>query len=116
MKYLVFFLIGFVIVYLFYLFTVILQTKRMSKFKKSNQVIFFVKKYGLDVDKLNMKKFTNLLGLTNSFIVATAFTATLLVDNFILGMVVGLIVLVPLMLFCYYLLGNYFKKEGKKNV
>ena len=55
------FIISFLIVYLFYLLTVILQTKKYEKFKKSNQVLYFVKKYKIDINKINMKKFTNLL-------------------------------------------------------
>ena len=105
------FIISFLIVYLFYLFTVILQTKRYDKFKKSNQVMYFVKKYKIDVNKLNMKKFTNILGLTNSLIISIAFTTTYLVDNLILQLLIGLIVLMPLIFIFYSLIGNYLKRK-----
>ena len=105
------FIISFLIVYLFYLFTVILQTKRYDKFKKSNQVMYFVKKYKIDVNKLNMKKFTNILGLTNSLIISIAFTTTYLVDNLILQLLIGLIVLIPLIFIFYSLIGNYLKRK-----
>lgn len=107
------FIISFLIVYLFYLFTVILQTKRYDKFKKSNQVMYFVKKYKIDVNKLNMKKFTNILGLTNSLIISIAFTATYLVDNLILQLLIGLIILIPLIFIFYSLIGNYLKRKCK---
>ena len=107
------FIISFLIVYLFYLFTVILQTKRYDKFKKSNQVMYFVKKYKIDVNKLNMKKFTNILGLTNSLIISIAFTMTYLVDNLILQLLIGLIVLIPLIFIFYSLIGNYLKRKCK---
>lgn len=105
------FIISFLIVYLFYLFTVILQTKRYDKFKKSNQVMYFVKKYKINVNKLNMKKFTNILGLTNSLIISIAFTTTYLVDNLILQLLIGLIVLIPLIFIFYSLIGNYLKRK-----
>ena len=105
------FVISFLIVYLFYLFTVILQTKRYDKFKKSNQVMYFVKKYKINVNKLNMKKFTNILGLTNSLIISIAFTTTYLVDNLILQLLIGLIVLIPLIFIFYSLIGNYLKRK-----
>ena len=107
------FVISFLIVYLFYLFTVILQTKRYDKFKKSNQVMYFVNKYKIIIDKLNMKKFTNILGLTNALIISIAFTATFLVENIFLQLLVGLIVLIPLIFIFYGLIGNYLKKECK---
>ena len=102
--------ISFLIVYLFYLLTVILQTKKYEKFKKSNQVLYFVKKYKIDINKINMKKFTNLLALSNSLIISIAFCATFLVDNFILQLLIGLIVLIPLIFIFYKLLGNYLKR------
>ena len=107
------FIISFLIVYLFYLFTVILQTKKYDKFKKSNQVMYFVKKYKIDVNKLNMKKFTNILGLINSLIISIAFTMTYLVDNLILQLLIGLIVLISLIFIFYSLIGNYLKRKCK---
>lgn len=107
------FIISFLIIYLFYLFTVILQTKRYDKFKKSNQVMYFVNKYKINIDKLNMKKFTNILGLTNSLIISIAFTATFLVENIFLQLLIGLVVLIPLIYIFYSLLGFYLKKECK---
>lgn len=107
------FVISFVVVYLFYLFTVISQTKKYEKFKKSNQVMYFVKKYKIDVNKLNMKKFTNILAVTNSLIISIAFTATYLVDSFMLQLLIGLIVLIPLIFIFYCLIGNYLKRKCK---
>jgi len=110
------FVFSFLIIYLFYLVTVILQKKKINKFKKSNQVLYFVKRYKLDINKINMNKFIHIISLTNSFIVALAFTATFIVENFYLGLVIGLIVLIPVMLISYHIIGNYLKKEGTKNV
>jgi len=115
--YIIYFLLAFLLVYLFYLFTVILQKKKYDKFKKSNQVMYFVNRYHVNPDKLDMKTFTNVLGLTNALIIATAFVATFLVKNFILQLLIGLIVLIPLMLLSYHIIGRYYqKKEGKKHV
>ena len=107
------FIISFLIVYLFYLFTVVLQKKRYDKFKKSNQVMYFVNKYKINVDKINMKKFTNILGLTNSLIISIAFTATFLVENIFLQLLIGLVVLIPLIFVFYILIGNYLKRKCK---
>ena len=60
-----------------------------------------------------MKKFTNLLALSNSLIISIAFCATFLVDNFILQLLIGLIVLIPLIFIFYKLLGNYLKRMCK---
>ena len=111
MKYLVFFILSFVLVYIFYLITVILQKNKLEKYKKSNQVKYFINRYKLDINKLDMKRFINIISLANSFIVSLAFTATLLVENIYLGMLIGLIVLIPVMLFIYGLIGRDLRKR-----
>jgi len=113
MEYVIWFLMAFAIIYLFYLFTVILQKKRYDKFKKSNQVMYFVNRYKLNIKKINIKKFINIISLTNSFIIALSFTVVIKIDSFILMLLVGLIVLVPLMLLLYHFIGKYLKKEEK---
>jgi len=113
MEYLIYFLISFAIVYLFYFITVVLQKKRYDKFKKSNQVMYFVNRYKLNIKKINIKKFINIISLTNSFIIALSFTVVIKIDSFILMLLVGLIVLVPLMLLLYHFIGKYLQKEEK---
>lgn len=114
MEYLFYFVLAFLIVYLFYFFTVIIQKKRYDKFKKSNQVLYFVKRYNLDVNKINIKKFIKIISLTNSFIIAVAFIATFLVENILFQLLVGLATLIPLILISYNLIGKYLKKECLK--
>ena len=113
----IFIFIGtFIVVYLIYLVTVVLQKRKMEKYKKSSQIMFFVKKYNLDFNVIPVNKFANILSLANSFIMALTLTLADLVDNFLLKMLVALIIMIPLMLFIYSLIGKYIKKEGKKNV
>lgn len=114
MKYILLFVFAFTIIYLFYLFTVILQKKRYDKFKESNQVMFFVKRYKLDKDKINIKKFINVISLVNSFIIAISFTVSSISSNFIIELLIGLLVIVPLMLLSYHVIGISLKKEEEK--
>lgn len=111
MIFLIGFIIAFFIVYLFYLITVVLQKKRYDKFKESNQVMYFIRRYNIDINKVNMRKFTNVIALSNSFVIASAFTATFLVKNIFLQLGIGLLVLVPLMLLVYHLVGKRLQKE-----
>lgn len=114
MKYILLFVFAFTLIYLFYLFTVILQKKRYDKFKESNQVMFFVKRYKLDKDKINIKKFINVISLVNSFIIAISFTVSSISSNFIIELLIGLLVIVPLMLLSYHVIGISLKKEEEK--
>ena len=66
------------------------------------------------VCKLNYKKFANSLSLVNAFIIELTVTVVELFDALIWKLLVGFLVLIPLILICYYVLGKiYKKKEGK---
>lgn len=113
MEYVIYFLISFIIVYLFYFSTVIIQKKKYDKFKKSNQVMYFVNKYKLNVNKININKFIKIISLTNSFIISLSFTLIVKIENIILMLFIGLVVLIPTMLICYHFIGRYLQKEEK---
>lgn len=110
--YFIIYLISFAIIYLFYLATVIMQKSKIEKFKKSNQVMFFVKRFNLDLNKINITKFMNVIALSNAFIISTAFMTTYLVKNFVLQLLVGFLTLIPLLVICYSLIGKYYIKKG----
>ena len=114
MNYIIIYFIAFTIIYLFYLFAVVLQKKRMDKFKKSHQIMFFVNRYNLDINKINIRRFTHILALVNAFIMATAFICMYLVDSLILQFIVGLAVLFPLLLITYHIVGKIYQRKYKK--
>jgi hypothetical protein len=116
MKYIIWFLVSFTVVYLFYFVTVILQKKRYEKFKSSNQVMFFVKKYKLNIEKIDIKKFIKIISFTNSFIIALTFTIVANINNYILMLLIGFILIIPITLICYHFIGNYLKKESKHGI
>ena len=114
MEFLYTFIFCFVVIYLVYFVIVVSRKKGMEAFEKGKQVMYFKNAYGLDLDKLNYKKFANSLALTNAFIMALTITIVCLFDSLIIKLLVAFIILIPLMLVCYYILGKiYKKKEGK---
>ena len=114
MKYLLTFIFSFVIIYLLYYLTVVRRDKGIEAFKQGKQLLFFKNAYKLNIDQLNYKKFANALAITNAFIVASVVTIIECVNGYILKLLVGFVILIPLILICYYILGRiYKKKEGK---
>lgn len=105
------FLISFVVVYLFYLFFVILNNKKMSKFKENVYFNFLVKTYKLDPAKISLKALAHIISLANSFIVAIAFTVVCFVDSFFLKMLLAFAVLIPLQLIVYFTIGKLLQKK-----
>jgi hypothetical protein len=114
MKYLFTFIFCFVTFYLIYSLVVVYRKKGFEKFKTSKQLMFFKQAYKLNLKKLDIKSFAKSLALTNSFIIAFTCTVIELFDNIILKLLIGFVILIPLMLLMYKILGNiYLKKEGK---
>lgn len=114
MEYLITFIFCFVVVYLVYSTVVVFRKKGFEKFKTSKQLQFFETAYKIDFKKINLKSFAMSLALTNAFIIAFTCTVIEIFDNLIFKMLVGFVILVPLMLLMYKLLGTiYKKKEGK---
>lgn len=114
MYYLFSFVLCFIIVYLVYTLLITLRKKGLEKLKTGRQIQYFQTLYNLDIKKLNIKKFANSLALTNSLIISIIFTIIIAFKNFLIGLIVGLIIIIPLMFIMYKLLGQiYKKKEGK---
>ena len=108
------FLFCFVIVYLFYYLVIVRRKQGLEAFKVGKQLQFFVNVYKLDPKKLNLKKFANSLAIANAFIIAFTVTIIEFFDNLIIKLLVGFIILLPLILLVYYILGKiYKKKEGQ---
>lgn len=106
-------IIVFIIIYLFYLFFVILRKKKLEKFKKNSYVRVLVNRYNVDIDNINFKNLVHVIALTNSFIVSGTFFIMGLFNNFYIGLLVGVVVLVVLELLMYKLLGMLYGKKEK---
>lgn len=114
MDYIVFFVISFLLVYFIYFVFVIRRKKALKKLKTSLEVRYLTLRYKIDIEKMDLKYLAKKIALCNTFIVTIAFMIILFVKNFILKMLVGFVVLFPLILIGYYILGKVLKKkEGK---
>ena len=114
MNFIILFGVTFLIVYLAYFITVISNHKKLEKFKISNQVMIFIKKYKIKITDSNVKEVAQLVALGNAFIIAVAITVVELVKNFILKILVAFLVIIPLILIVYSLIGKHMiKKESK---
>ena len=108
-------ILSFIIVYLVYLVLVILRKKKMAKYKNSTEVRYLETKYRLNLKKMNMKQLAHLLSLTNAFIIAVTVLVIGFVDELILKLMVGFIVLFPMILLMYHIIGVKLNKKYGKN-
>ena len=110
---LILFLVSFVFVYLVYLITVISKVDKNDNFKNSKQVSYFKNVHKIDVDKINLKTFAHVTSLCNALIISLTVLIIQIFDQLFLKMMVGFVVLVPLMLLFYYIIGKIYKSKEK---
>ncbi len=113
MKYIISYLIYFAFIYAFYLFTVVLRKNKYEKYKKSTQVMFFVKKYKLDYNNIPFEKFINIVALSNTFIMSTTLLVVEFIPQFFLKVLVAFVVLFILLFIVYKLIGLYIGRKNK---
>ncbi len=120
MSYLIFFIVSFIIIVLIYNIFVIRKEKALNKMKNSKDVELLLKLSKLKMEDVDIKKTIKLLSVANSFIVSLAGTLILLInvkiENFylwlIVSMLIGMVLLLPLIIFVYKFIGRRIKKEG----
>lgn len=116
-KVLIEFSVFFVICYFCYLFLMILR-KKTNKFKAKKPRVeeaFLMRKYNIDFKKIKKKeyrKFLHIISLTNSFILSLTLVIVNIVKSMFLKMLLSLVVLVPLILISYMIIGKYYQKKG----
>lgn len=113
------FLVTFTVVYILYLFTVVLNKRNQDSLKNSQQMLL-IKQFGKikgDLKASEIKSLLNVLSLSDAFILAFTFTIIDFFDNYILKMLVGLVIFIPLIILSYKLIGKKYKKkiDGKDN-
>ena len=108
------YLITFITIYLVYYFFVILKIKKGKKIDISNEVHFLEKKYNLNIKKIGLVRLYKTVALSNAFIIANTALIVTIIDNYILKMLVGFVILVPMIIAVYTLIGKHYQKLGGK--
>ena len=114
MKEIIFYIITMVILFLLYYMFVIRNKKRLEKFSNNTYVSYVIGVYKLDKEKINKKQLAMAIIMVNSFIIATTVFIIGFINNLILKFALGFIVLIPLQLFMYHIIGKIFQKRFRR--
>ncbi len=107
------FIISFIIVFVLYQIFIIRKAKRVKKPKEPVEVTYLVRKYKLDLDKINYRVLLNIVSLVSSLDIALVVVLILLFKSFILEMIVGFIGTLVIILVSYHIVYLVYKKKGK---
>lgn len=104
----------FLIVYFGYYLFSFKKIKKFNRNKMPTNVKYLVFKYNTDIVGLGYKRVFKTLMLCDSFIVATIFTATRIVNNVYIRLLIAFILIFPLFAGVYHLVAMYYKKESER--
>lgn len=117
MIYVLFFII---ILFILILFFTIFYRNRFGKNKvnKLSEVKYFVKKFKLNRNLINLKKFYNGIAIINSLIIAFVSTLLMYMDivwkfNYVIELIIGFILLFLLIYSLYEIYGNILKRKWR---
>lgn len=114
-KYIVTFLLVYILVYGIYYFLVLRRKEKLIKFKDSTEVRFLKGVYKINVDSFDIKWLAKKVILTNSFVITLVVIALFFVESTILMIVFGFVLLFPVILISYYGLGKYLQTKQDEN-
>jgi len=100
---------AFIIIYLFYLITVVLRKNKLDKLMEGTEITYLKRRYKLSLKNVNKKKLGNLIALTNSFVFALTIFIVSFIKNYLLILLLAFITVIPLILVSYHILGLYLR-------
>ena len=116
LKFIIEFVVAYILVFIFYYFAMIRQYKKLDKKKVPTEVNIILRYHDIKLDKINYKLMLIMLSCVTSFIIALILTVVYRFTNSnILIAVVTVLVSLPIALVAYDLIGKYFEKQSKQN-
>lgn len=112
MEYIIYFILTFIFCYIVSYFLLVKKRDKYDKKKVPVEVQYMVNRYKLDMKNINYRKFLKSISLVGSLDMALAVIIIYNVNNIILQLLIGFIVLIPLILISFKLLANYYIKKG----
>ena len=101
-------------IYIIYYFLFIRKTKR--DYKIPSEVQYLIALYKLDTKLFSYQRFVRVVGMVTSFDIALVATMVANIDGSIWQILFGFVIVVPVMVISFMLLGKFYqKKEIKDN-
>ena len=119
MKYLICFVVFFILIYVIYYFEFVFKLKKYNFKKIISNVRILENYYKIDIKKIGYKKVLRIMNFINALMLSLLMMLVINLDSFIYKFLVLLLLMVPSIWVTYYFLAKYLKHlEGKvkKNV
>lgn len=85
----------------------------MDKKRVPVELLLLIKKYKLDIDKINYRSIMNKIALVSAFDIAfIAVFVMKFIENVYLSIIIGGVLFIPLILITYNFIGIYYVRKG----
>ena len=112
---LVLFLMCFVLVLIIYEIFVVKKAKKNADSKDKKypvEVKLLIDKYNLDMKKINYNQLLQIVAIVSSFDIALIVSAVMIFEGYILQLIGSIVIVIPVVLVSYHLVGLFYKKKG----
>ena len=113
MEYVIWFITGFLLVYIIYYIFSIRSSVRKNKPPVEAQ--YLIVQYKLDIKKFSYRKFLKIVGLVTSFDIALVATVVCNVGGVVWQILFGFVAVVPVIIISFLLLGKYYQQKQLKD-
>ena len=106
------FIMTYITVFFIYQIFIVSKAKRRNSKKRPIEVNYLIKKYNVDINKLNYKNLLMIISLVSSLDISIIVTVVLLFDNYLLQIVSAFLTVIPVIMISYNIVGRYYQKKG----
>lgn len=111
---LVLFLLCFFLVLLVYEIFIVRKSKK-KKDKKPIEVKYLITRYHLNMKKVDYLQLLQIVALVSSFDISFIVSVAMILDSYLWQIIVALVLVLPVILVSYHLVGVIYKKKGMTN-
>ena len=106
------YVIVFVAIFIINYFLFVRKNKKYNKNKLPIELLYIVKLYDLDIKRINYKNFVWIYSIINTFIISTVYIIiSYLLDNLLLQIIIGVVLLILFIIICYGILARYYLRK-----
>ena len=111
MEQIILFIMTYIVVFFIYQVFIVSKAKRRNSKKRPMEVNYLIKKYNIDINKLDYKNLLMTISLVSSLDISIIVTVALLFDNYLLQVIFIFLLVIPVIMISYSFIGKYYKKE-----
>ena len=111
MEQIILFIMTYIVVFFIYQVFIVSKAKRRNSKKRPMEVNYLIKKYNIDINKLDYKNLLITISLVSSLDISIIVTVALLFDNYLLQVIFIFLLVIPVIMISYSFIGKYYKKE-----